>query len=295
RVYAAYRACLYAAGFSLGNDKLKFSGNKDINQIAGGVDPSTGLSGQQAVDWFTAIWENYDSHQFFQQYPQKHGGRQWADEDLKALLVMLTRKKVPGGSANVSGFRKLQPFKQYHSAQNTTSFEDDIVAKLRAGKVVIIDLSQGDPKLQGTYSERICRRIFNDAMIRFIANEDQNYIQLYFEEAHNLFPKKDDKDLSQIYNRLAKEGAKLHLGLVYATQEVSSISANILKNTQNWLVSHLNNDDEIRELKKYYDFSDFAEALLRFSQTTDKGFVRMKTYSSPFVVPVQIDRFPPED
>jgi DNA helicase HerA-like ATPase len=145
--------------------------------------------------------------------------------------------------------------------------------------------------IQNLYSEKICIRIFTDSMGRFINNESNNFIQFYFEEAHNLFPKKEDKDLSQIYNRIAKEGAKLNLGMIYATQEVSSISSNILKNTQNWFIAHLNNDDEIKELRKYYDFSDFADSLIRFSAKNDKGFVRMKTYSNPFVVPVQIDRF----
>jgi DNA helicase HerA-like ATPase len=144
------------------------------------------------------------------------------------------------------------------------------------------------------FSERITKYIFKNSMRRFTDMKPNNFIQFYFEEAHNLFPKKDDKDLSQIYNRLAKEGAKLNLGLTFATQEISSISANILKNTQNWFVSHLNNDDEIRELRKYYDFSDFSEGLIRFSQDTDKGFVRMKSYSNAFVVPVQIDKFEPK-
>jgi DNA helicase HerA-like ATPase len=142
--------------------------------------------------------------------------------------------------------------------------------------------------LQRTYSDRLCSSIFHDGMARFIANQEANFIQMYFEEAHNLFPKKNESDLTLIYNRIAKEGAKLNLGLIYATQEVSSISANVLKNTQNWFVSHLNNNDELREVAKYYDFEDFIESLRR---TTDKGFIRMKTYSNAFIVPVQIERF----
>ena len=85
------------------------------------------------------------------------------------------------------------------------------------------------------------------------------------------------------------------MGLIYATQEVSSISSNILKNTQNWFIAHLNNSDETRELQKYYDFSDFTDSLVQFSSMNDKGFVRMKTYSSSFIIPTQIDLFPGGD
>ena len=287
RVIAAYKACLFLAGFESDGAKIRFEGNKDLNSLAAGIDPSKGITYEQAADWFTVIWDEYSKNEFFRKYRDKNG-KEWADEDLKAVLMMLTRKKTPGGAANVSGYRKLQPFKTYHSPANKDSFEDDIVKKLRDGKIVIIDLSQGDPKLQATYSERICKRVFSDAMQRFISNESSNFVQLYFEEAHNLFPKKDDKDLSQIYNRIAKEGAKLRLGLVYATQEVSSISSNVLKNTQNWFVSHLNNQDELKEIKKFYDFEDFVESLRR---APDRGFIRMKTYSNAFIVPAQIDRF----
>lgn len=210
---------------------------------------------------------------------------------MRALLVFLTRKSTPNGSPNLSGFRKLRAISSLHTPTIQESFETEIIKVLREGKIVIIDLSQGDPLIQRLYSEKICSRIFLDSMDRFIRNKPNNFIEFYFEEAHNLFPKKDDRDLSQIYNRIAKEGAKLNLGMIYATQEVSSISSNILKNTQNWFIAHLNNEDETRELRKYYDFSDFTESLVRFSAKNDKGFVRMKTYSNPFVVPVQIDQF----
>jgi DNA helicase HerA-like ATPase len=295
RKIAAYLCCLKAADFALPPDmiSIKFSGNADLNKLVkedGTLDPSKGISFDQATNWFLKVWEEYSENDFFNKYRSKND-KEWADEDLKAILVFLSRKRRSGGNVDCNGYIKLRGIVDQHTSTGNEAFTTDIIKLLRKGEIVIVDISQGNPSIQRMYSEMLCRGIFNDFMNHFIKNEANNYVQFYFEEAHNLFPKKDDKDLSQIYNRIAKEGAKLNLGMIYATQEVSSISSNILKNTQNWFIAHLNNEDEIRELRKYYDFSDFTEALIRFSAKNDKGFVRMKTYSNPFVVPVQIDKF----
>ncbi len=296
RIKAAYICCLYKAGFTPpSNLKLTFSGNSKINsQVIDQkvIDPSKSISLDEACTWFEWVWKNYDKNSFFTDY-LKDKGRQWADDSLKSMLVFLTGFKKSDEQSSVSGYKKLnvKQLLELHTSQTEESFELEIPKSLQAGKIVIVDLSQGEPIVQSIFAEQICRAIFVKAMGRFIANQPNNFIQFYFEEAHNLFPKKDDKDLKQIYNRIAKEGAKLHLGMTYATQEVSSISSNILKNTQNWFIAHLNNVDETRELEKYYDFKDFTYSLVRFSAANDKGFVRMKTYTNPFVVPIQVDRF----
>ena len=294
RKVACYKACLFRAGFSAGGETVKFLSHNHIKTsgIPGvdGVEPKTGLSLEDAATWFTAAWANYrEAGGPFERLKQEKGGREWADEDLQTLMRFLTRRSRPGAAnPSESGYVKLVRARDLHTATVGKPFEEEIVELLRAGKIVLIDLSQGDPVIQRTYSDRVCQRVFSDAMRRFVANERANFIQLYFEEAHNLFPRKEERDLTIIYNRIAKEGQKLRLGLAYATQEVSSISGSILKNTQNWFVAHLNNRDELRELDKYYDFEDFTASLRR---TTDRGFIRMKTDSNTFIVPVQVDKF----
>ena len=317
RQVAVYLCCLYRAGFQAPqNFKVRFSTNKEVraavDQAAGyttelqGSNKRSGtleLTLEQASAWWEKLWEVYTptlgakKSQGDSNSDEDEESGEWADDELKALLSMLTgqTKEKNGRVTSHSGYKILIPIRDQHTATIQRPFDEDILAHLRAGQIVIVDLSLGEEKIQKLFTERITIRVFRDSISRFVETRPNNFIQFYFEEAHNLFPKKDDKDLSQIYNRLAKEGAKLNLGLIYATQEVSSISSNILKATQNWFISHLNNEDEIRELRKYYDFSDFTESLIRFSQDTDKGFVRMKTYSNSFVIPVQIDRFPPEN
>lgn len=297
RRIAAYQCCLHAAGFKHKNTNINFAGEATLNALSN-LDPSKGISFDQAINWFTSVWDAMgkgidigNNKEFFSEYKKKNEGREWADEDLQSLLVMLTRKRTQGRSVDCSGFRVLKRAIDSHTDSIDKPYADTILELLRAGQIVIADLSQGDSKLIQMYSEKICQRIFDDAMRSFIQNRSNNFIQMYFEEAHNLFPKKEDKELSQIYNRLAKEGAKLHIGLIYATQEVSSISSNILKNTQNWFIAHLNNTDELKEIEKYYDYEDFSQGLARFSASTDKGFIRVKTYSNSFTVPVQVDRF----
>ena len=108
---------------------------------------------------------------------------------------------------------------------------------------------------------------------KFVNNKLNNtYVQLYFEEAHNLFPVKDS-DLTGVYARFAKEGAKFHIGMVYSTQSPSTINKELLAQTENFFVGHLSSRDEAYALSRLQvAFTGVEDDILR---AKTPGFMRM--------------------
>lgn len=217
-----------------------------------------------------------------------NGRSKFLDEIEMALLsVLLGRSSKNDTPIRAAGSIRNAAL-QFHSAQGSADVGRDVYELLAQGRIVIMDLSVGPPSVRERMAEQIAHEIFDRSSAAFARGETPPRIVIYVEEAHNLIGKSADLDTT--WPRVAKEGAKFGISLVYSTQEPSSIHPNILANTENLFVTHLNNDNEIRALASYYDFADFADGLKRCQ---DVGFARVKTLSSNFITPTQILQFQP--
>lgn len=219
---------------------------------------------------------------------RSRAGSPWLDEIERSLLSVLVGKSSLNDSP-IIGRQAIGAAKEYHGPHGSKEIANDIYTLLREGRIVILDLSVGSPSIREELSKKLVREIFQKSSAQFNKGQRPPRIVIYVEEAHNLIGKK--AELTEIWPRIAKEGAKYGIALVYATQEPSSIHQNILANTENFFVTHLNNDAEIRALSGFYDFVDFGAGLKR---SQDVGFARIKTLSANFVTPTQILKFEPE-
>lgn len=191
----------------------------------------------------------------------------------------------------VSGYTKLRPLHSFHTASSYIDYRKEVYDLLVTGRIVIVDLHLGPDKVIRQLSGNLAHHLIEKQTDTFTSGDDPPHIQVTIEEAHNLFSKDKYKDELDPWVRLAKEGSKLHIGMLYATQEVTGVDHQVLANTKNWVVAHLNNSREVNELARFYDFAAFGDAIIAHE---DKGYVRLKTMSSPYIVPVQIDRYGPD-
>jgi DNA helicase HerA-like ATPase len=233
------------------------------------------------------LWVLYDndpgSAALFPVSPRS--GKPYFESFHAALLRMI-------GDRNISGPRKLTPFISYHDPGGSDVVKA-IANDVDSSRTVLLDLANADPVVARYYSDMVCRALLARQMDKFSRLEPTQFAQhsvlFYFEEAHNLF-RSDDRDLTSVYNKLAKEGAKFRIGMVYATQSMTTLSPDLLKNTENFFIAHLNDDREIKEIERRYEFAGVG---LDVQRARSKGYVRMITLSHRYALPVQVKLFEP--
>ena len=114
-----------------------------------------------------------------------------------------------------------------------------------------------------------------------------NYIQIYLTKYAQDFIGDGQSDASgRIYKKIAREGEKLKIGLVYATDIPSLIAPTIIADTKNFFVtvSRFMHSDERDAVKRLKGFEDLVDSV-RYAPRADHLYIL--TRSRPFVVPIQ--------
>jgi Helicase HerA, central domain len=120
-------------------------------------------------------------------------GRPVFDADATALLEFLN-------PATGSGPTVIRAYRNYH-ASNAGDFQNEVLQLLDQGRTVILDLGNATDAIRKYFSNMLSTAVFRAQETKFVDNNLGNrYVQLYFEEAHNLFPP-ESKDLTGVYAR----------------------------------------------------------------------------------------------
>lgn len=292
-----YWAILAKAGFSADENRLRAKGL--VSRNAKHFDPHfnatlrsaayTSIRNQQPPAPPQSLDELVNELEIMAQFKRNDpnnpalmsGTKPMFEADDSAMLEFLSPSSGSGPSI-------LRAYLNYHSHQ-AGDFINEILDLLDKGKTVILDLGNATDQIRRYFSDMLSRSIFGHQEKKFVSNQlNNNFVQLYFEEAHNLFPP-DTKDLTGVYARFAKEGAKFHIGMVYSTQSPSTINRELLAQTENFFVGHMSSQDETKSLSRVQiAFQGIEDDILR---TKTPGYMRMLTMSHRFIIPIQANKF----
>ena len=207
-------------------------------------------------------------------------GKVLFDAEDDALLNFL----IPT-SAVSAGPGLIQFINIYHDIK-AGNFVVEILKLLDGGKTVILDLGNANEEVMQYFSRELSTAVFRHQTTKFTESKlGKHYVQIYFEEAHNLFGDNDTSEETKIYRRFAKEGAKYHIGMVYSTQSPSTVNSDLLAQTENFFILHLASKDDVNKLAKLNVAYESIKDDILMAKTV--GFVRMLTRSHRFVVSMQ--------
>lgn len=286
-----YWAVLKKAGFVADEQKLKSKlgfdphFNKEAMKAVFGQDESN-CPKINNLDSLVDLLEKAIEKDRASRLPSSTKGKNLFDADDEAILNFLKPTSTVSAGPGI-----LQGLRIYHD-KGATNFVSEILKELDSGKTVILDLGNANEVVMRYFSRELSKAVFAHQTDKFTNNRlKDHYVQLYFEEAHNLFGYNDEREETEIYRRFAKEGAKYHIGMVYSTQSPTTINPDLLAQTENFFVAHLSSQDDVNKLAKLnVAYESLKDDIL---QAKTLGYIRMLTRSHRFVVSMQAKKFEP--
>lgn len=286
-----YWAILNKAGYDADLPKLRSKINIDpelnknaMKKIFG--DDSNNWPKINSLDDLNSFFDKVIDSDRQSKIPSSTPNKHLFDSDDEALFNFLKPTSTVSAGTGL-----IQRYRIYHD-KYAGNFVAQILDELDKGKTVILDLGNANEEVMHYFSRELSLAVFRHQTTKFTSNSlGDHFIQLYFEEAHNLFGYNDNSDETLIYRRFAKEGAKYHIGMVYSTQSPTTINPDLLAQTENFFIAHLASQDDVNKLAKLNIAYDSLKNDILQAKTP--GYIRMLTRSHRFVVSMQALRFSP--
>jgi hypothetical protein len=286
-----YWAILKKAGFVADEQKLKAKlafdprFNREAMKLIFG-EYEAGSPKIDSLDSLVDCFEKVTEADRTSKLPSSTKGKILFDPDDDALLNFFRPVSVVGAGPGI-----LQSYRIYHD-KGATNFVTEILKELDSGMTVILDLGNANEVVMLYFARELSKAVFVHQTDKFTNNRlKDHYVQLYFEEAHNLLGYNDESEETRIYRRFAKEGAKYHIGMVYSTQSPTTINPDLLAQTENFFIAHLSSQDDVNKLAKLnVAYESLKDDIL---QAKTPGYIRMLTRSHRFVVSMQARLFVP--
>lgn len=170
----------------------------------------------------------------------------------------------------------------FHTPSASGDIFKRIIKDIESQNIVIIDLPTLPSEMVRFFSTRLASELFNKALFNYSSGEKFNVV-VAIEEAHNLL-----QDAHGIFYRLAKEGRKYGIGMLYSTQSPSAIPIEILSQTENFLVKHVSSEDDAKALKRAKAaFDEPISSFLLTEPVIGLSYIYMEPYQ-PFPVPIKV-------
>jgi hypothetical protein len=219
----------------------------------------------------------------------------WKENEMKEESSMKGFTEI---LANPRRFYALTSFhlKKTDEYSYSQSLGEAIFSDLQNNKIVILDLASVNMKIAKSLANHIAAHLLAKASSLFgndakRAEFNKFDALIYIEEAQNYLSKEEINSGNSIYERLAKEGRKFHLGLVYVTQQPSAIDQSITSQTENIIALHMSNEADCMVLNKIKDKFDLLTCrFLKDEAAKGLAYIYAEPHQ-PFVLPCQIKEF----